>query len=81
MIPTSTASSFAGRAGNRSLIVVGSGIAGLYAALLAAEGGVDVTLLSKGGLADSNTWFAQGGISAVLEHSAPGDTVGVDHRA
>lgn len=76
MTPTSTASSLAGRAGNRSLIVIGSGIAGLYAALLAAEGGVDVTLLSKGGLADSNTWFAQGGISAVLEHSAPGDTVG-----
>lgn len=58
------------------LIVVGSGIAGLYSALLAAEGGAEVVLLSKGALADSNTYFAQGGISAVLEQPAPGDTVG-----
>ncbi|MEE2521514.1 FAD-dependent oxidoreductase [Pseudarthrobacter sp. J75] len=58
------------------LIVVGSGIAGLYSALLAAEGGAEVVLLSKGALADSNTYFAQGGISAVLDRPAPGDTVG-----
>lgn len=59
----------------RRLVVVGSGIAGLYSALLAAEAGSDVVLLSKGALADSNTFFAQGGISAVLELPAPGDTV------
>ncbi|MCA4132125.1 L-aspartate oxidase [Arthrobacter sp. M4] len=59
----------------RKLVVVGSGIAGLYAALLAAEGGADVVLLSKASLADSNTSYAQGGISAVLEQPAPGDTV------
>ncbi|WP_120521270.1 L-aspartate oxidase [Arthrobacter celericrescens] len=59
----------------KRLIVVGSGIAGLYSALLAAEGGADVVLLSKGALADSNTYFAQGGISAVLDEPAPGDTV------
>ena len=57
------------------LIVVGSGIAGLYAALLAAEAGVDVVVLTKGALADSNTFYAQGGISAVLDEPAPGDTV------
>ncbi|WP_284979643.1 L-aspartate oxidase [Arthrobacter sp. fls2-241-R2A-200] len=57
------------------LIVVGSGIAGLYSALLAAEAGSDVVLLTKGALADSNTYFAQGGISAVLDEPAPGDTV------
>lgn len=76
MTSTPIESSPAGQAGNRRLIVVGSGIAGLYAALLAAEAGADVTLLTKGGLADSNTWFAQGGISAVLDEPAPGDTVG-----
>ena len=38
------------------LIVVGSGIAGLYAALLAAEAGADVVVLTKGALADSNTF-------------------------
>jgi L-aspartate oxidase len=63
-----------GMAGRR-LAVVGSGIAGLYAALLAAESGADVVLLTKGALADSNTYFAQGGISAVLDEPAPGDTV------
>ncbi|KII26786.1 L-aspartate oxidase, partial [Arthrobacter sp. AK-YN10] len=59
----------------RTLIVLGSGIAGLYAALLGAEAGAQVTLLTKGGLEESNTWFAQGGISAVLEEPAPGDSV------
>ncbi|MHC8608236.1 L-aspartate oxidase [Paenarthrobacter ureafaciens] len=59
----------------RTLIVLGSGIAGLYAALLGAEAGAQVTLLTKGELEESNTWFAQGGISAVLEEPAPGDTV------
>ncbi|WAH96645.1 L-aspartate oxidase [Arthrobacter sp. MMS18-M83] len=70
-----TAERFPGARAPRRLIVVGSGIAGLYSALLAAEAGVDVVLLSKGALADSNTFFAQGGISAVLEEPAPGDTV------
>jgi L-aspartate oxidase len=64
-----------GTAGRRRLAVVGSGIAGLYAALLAAEAGADVVLLTKGALADSNTYFAQGGISAVLDEPSPGDTV------
>ncbi|MFE4542011.1 L-aspartate oxidase [Arthrobacter sp. NPDC056727] len=64
-----------GTAGRRRLAVVGSGIAGLYAALLAAEAGADVVLLTKGALAESNTYFAQGGISAVLDEPAPGDTV------
>ncbi|WP_324642265.1 L-aspartate oxidase [Pseudarthrobacter sp. LT1] len=57
------------------LAVVGSGIAGLYAALLAADAGTDVVLLTKGALDHSNTWYAQGGISAVLAEPSPGDTV------
>lgn len=57
------------------LVVVGSGIAGLYAALLAADAGASVVLLTKGGLDHSNTWYAQGGISAVLDEPSPGDTV------
>ncbi|WP_458781723.1 L-aspartate oxidase [Arthrobacter sp. D3-16] len=61
--------------GRPRLVVVGSGIAGLYAALLAADAGADVVLLSKGKLRESNTWYAQGGISAVLDAPAPGDTV------
>ncbi|POH59826.1 L-aspartate oxidase [Arthrobacter glacialis] len=62
---------------NSHLVVVGSGIAGLYSALLAAEAGLRVTLLTKGKLAHSNTHFAQGGICAVLSpgEAAPGDSV------
>jgi L-aspartate oxidase len=65
----------AGDVPRRRLIVVGSGIAGLYGALLAADAGADVVLLSKGQLDESNTWYAQGGISAVLADPAPGDSV------
>jgi L-aspartate oxidase len=65
------------RSDNSHLIVVGSGIAGLYGALLAAESGMRVTLMTKGELAQSNTHRAQGGICAVLGpgDAAPGDTV------
>ncbi|MFF5793833.1 L-aspartate oxidase [Paeniglutamicibacter sp. NPDC012692] len=47
------------------LLVVGSGVAGLYAALTAATRGLEVTLLTKDNLENSNSWFAQGGLSAV----------------
>ncbi len=44
-------------------IIVGSGIAGLYAALLAREHG-SVLVLTKGSIEDCNTRWAQGGIAA-----------------
>ncbi|MGO2534405.1 L-aspartate oxidase [Arthrobacter rhombi] len=47
------------------LVIVGSGVAGLYAAITAVEHGHQVTLLTKDALADSNSWYAQGGIAAV----------------
>jgi L-aspartate oxidase len=49
-----------------NVIVIGSGVAGLVAALEASEAGHDVTLLSKSDLATSNTRFAQGGVAVVL---------------
>ena len=61
----------ASTAARRSVIVVGSGIAGLTAALRAARTH-DVTLVTKGALGDGNTRWAQGGIAAVT--AAP-DTV------
>lgn len=70
-----TTESLTDGAAPQRLVVVGSGIAGLYSALLAADAGAEVVLLTKGALADSNTYYAQGGISAVLDEPAPGDTV------
>ena len=63
-----------------SLIVVGSGVAGMTAALDAA-GTHEVTLLTKADLAQSNTRYAQGGVAVVIDDMADpgapdlGDTV------
>ena len=46
-------------------IVVGSGIAGLYTALLAKEQG-SVLIITKGSIDDCNTKYAQGGIAAAI---------------
>jgi L-aspartate oxidase len=55
------------------VIVVGSGIAGLYAALKAAAF-ARVCLVSKGRLQETNTWLAQGGIAAAMgEEDSPQD--------
>jgi L-aspartate oxidase len=47
------------------LVVVGAGIAGLYAALSAADE-TDVLVLCRGELAASNSFHAQGGVAAAL---------------
>ncbi|MCG2622411.1 L-aspartate oxidase [Arthrobacter sp. I2-34] len=59
------------------VVVVGSGIAGLYTAALAARRpDTAVTLVTKGALEESNTWHAQGGITAVTAQGrAAGDSV------
>ncbi|OGO06435.1 MAG: L-aspartate oxidase [Chloroflexi bacterium RBG_13_57_8] len=46
-------------------IVVGSGIGGLYTALLANEHG-SVLIITKGSIDDCNTKYAQGGIAAAI---------------
>ena len=48
------------------VVVVGSGIAGLTAALHAERGGSRVTVVTKGALGDANTRVAQGGIAGVM---------------
>jgi L-aspartate oxidase len=49
------------------VLVVGAGVAGLSAALAAASAGARVLVLAKGGWAENNTAYAQGGVAAVLE--------------
>jgi L-aspartate oxidase len=46
-------------------IIVGSGIGGLYTALLARENG-NVLVITKGSIEDCNTRYAQGGIAAAI---------------
>jgi L-aspartate oxidase len=48
------------------LIVVGSGVAGLYGALCAAAEG-RVLVVSKGPVLTSSSWLAQGGVAAATE--------------
>src|SRR5271168_1689777 len=49
------------------ILVIGGGVAGLRAAIAAADAGADVLLLTKDTIDQSNTWYAQGGIAAVLQ--------------
>src|SRR5437764_14470468 len=47
-------------------IVIGSGVAGLRAAIELASAGADVTVLTKDKASESNTEYAQGGVAVVL---------------
>ncbi|MFD9965811.1 L-aspartate oxidase [Amycolatopsis sp. NPDC058986] len=59
------------------LVVIGSGVAGLTAALRAQELGLHALVVTKAAVADGNTRWAQGGIAVVLEREHElGDSVG-----
>ncbi|GGS38062.1 L-aspartate oxidase [Actinokineospora fastidiosa] len=63
-------------AARADLVVVGTGVAGLTAALRARELGLRVLVVTKAEAEDGNTRYAQGGVAVVLpgEHD-PGDSV------
>src|ERR1043166_8020828 len=48
------------------VLIIGGGVAGLRAAIAASES-ASVLLLTKDNIDQSNTWYAQGGIAAVLQ--------------
>src|SRR5688572_29945565 len=54
-------------------IVVGSGVAGLRAAIALAEQGAAVTVLTKDKASESNTEYAQGGVAVVLSDDDDAD--------
>lgn len=49
------------------VLVIGAGVAGMRAALAAADDDSDVIIAAKGELKNSNTYWAQGGIAAVFK--------------
>ncbi len=60
------------------VLVVGSGVAGLTAALTADEHGASVLMLTKGHSVDSSSWHAQGGIAAAIGADDTADLHAVD---
>src|SRR5256886_4936791 len=66
-LPTRLRSPAPGWAETTDVIVVGSGIAGLTAALHLREAGLHVTVVTKVNIDDGSTRWAQGGIAAVLD--------------
>ncbi len=49
------------------VVIIGSGIAGLFAALRLSEAGHNVTIITKERSVDSSTNWAQGGIAGILD--------------
>ncbi|MCY3973871.1 MAG: L-aspartate oxidase [Candidatus Dadabacteria bacterium] len=49
------------------ILVIGSGLAGLYAAFCAAARGARVTVVTRTTLKESNSYWAQGGIAAAVD--------------
>ncbi len=49
------------------VVLAGSGIAGLFAALTCADAGWDVCVITKQSLEESSTNYAQGGIAGILD--------------
>ena len=65
------------RRGRRPLVIVGTGIAGLFVALRAQESGITPLLITKSSLKESNTLYAQGGIAAAI---GPKDSIQLHFR-
>src|ERR1051326_381165 len=72
-LPTRLAAPAPGWAETTDVVVIGSGVAGLTAALHLREAGLHVTVVTKVNIDDGSMRWAQGGIAAVLDpYDAPG---------
>jgi L-aspartate oxidase len=60
------------------VLVVGTGAAGLTAALAAADRGASVLMLTKGHAPDSSSWHAQGGIAGAIGDDDTAELHGID---
>ncbi len=67
MLPRRLLAPDPGWAETTDVVVVGSGVAGLTAALHLREAGLHVTVVTKVNIDDGSTRWAQGGIAAVLD--------------
>jgi len=83
-VPVRLAAPDPGWAETTDVVVVGSGVAGLTAALHLREAGLHVTVVTKVNIDDGSTRWAQGGIAAVLDpldtpaaHAADTEAAGV----
>ncbi|BCJ38121.1 L-aspartate oxidase [Actinocatenispora thailandica] len=71
-VPHRLAASDPGWTDETDVCVIGSGVAGLTAALHARQAGLRVTVVTKERIDDGSTRWAQGGIAAVLDpHDTP----------
>src|SRR5947208_10192526 len=66
-LPRRLAAAAPGWSETTDVVVVGSGVAGLTAALHLREQGLHVTAVTKVNIDDGSTRWAQGGIAAVLD--------------
>ena len=57
------------------VVVVGTGVAGLTAALTSAAGGLSVLLITKGKPEEASTQWAQGGVAVVRDERDAGDSI------
>ncbi len=57
------------------VVVVGTGVAGLTAALTTASSGMSVLLITKGRPEEASTQWAQGGVAVVRDERDPGDSI------
>jgi len=55
------------------VIIAGCGISGIYTAL-SLKSNINCILLNKAGIKKSNSMYAQGGVSAVIDEKDPGDS-------